>query len=188
MNGNKLVSIVVPVYKVAACLPVCLDSLMSQTYENIEIVCIDDGSPDECPAILDRYAEKDNRIRVVHQKNGGVASARNRGLEEASGEYIAFVDSDDWVDERYIGVLMQGIEQYGADVAACGFTKVSKIGDTKKPESEEAVFCKASQEELLNHWSLRRTIWGKVYKSSLLSGIVFNPRSGWRTIRFLILM
>ena len=170
MNRNSLVSIVIPVYKVEECLSFCLDSLLRQTYDNIEIICVDDGSPDECPVILDQYAERDKRIKVIHQKNGGVASARNRGIDETTGSYIAFVDSDDWVDERYIEILMQGIERYGGNVAACGFTKVDKIGKITELKTGTPVFYRVAQKELLNHWSLRRTIWGKIYRKDLLSG------------------
>ena len=173
MNNEKLVSIIVPVYKVEECLPTCIHSLMTQTYKNVEIICVDDGSPDNCPALLDQYAEKDKRIKVIHKENGGVASARNRGVAEATGEFISFVDSDDWIDERYVEILMQGIEQYGGDVSACGCTRVSTIGERREKNTERAFFIRASQEELLNHWALRRTVWGKIYKRRLLADRFF---------------
>lgn len=98
MTLHPKISVIIPVYNVEEYLRKCLDSVINQTYKNLEIICIDDGSPDNCGAILDEYAKKDNRIIVVHQENAGVSSARNRGLDIAKGEYIAFVDSDDWLE------------------------------------------------------------------------------------------
>ena len=94
---NKVISVIVPIYKTAAYLPECVDSLIAQTYENLEILLVDDGSPDESGTIADAYAAKDPRIKVFHKENGGVSSARNLGIQNATGEYIAFVDSDDAV-------------------------------------------------------------------------------------------
>ena len=96
---EKKVSVIIPVYNVEEYLQECLDSMLDQTYKHLEIILIDDGSQDRCPYICDQYATKDDRIKVIHKKNGGAASARNLGLEIASGEYISFVDSDDYVDK-----------------------------------------------------------------------------------------
>ena len=105
-------SIVVPVYKVEAYLERCLGSLISQTLTDIEIILVDDGSPDNCPRICDQYAKKDSRIKVIHQKNAGVSAARNKGLEYATGEWILFCDSDDWMEANACEVLYQtGIEK-----------------------------------------------------------------------------
>ena len=99
---KKLVSIIVPIYKVEKYLKQCLDSILNQTYENIEIILVDDGSPDNCGKICDEYASNDKRIRVIHKENGGLSSARNAGLDVATGEYISFIDSDDYVSENFI--------------------------------------------------------------------------------------
>ncbi|MDE6526825.1 MAG: glycosyltransferase, partial [Muribaculaceae bacterium] len=96
-NEPKL-SVIVPVYKVEDFLPKCIDSILNQTYRNIEVILVDDGSPDNCPAICDKYARKDHRINVIHKTNGGLCSARNAGLDAASGDYVTFVDSDDWIE------------------------------------------------------------------------------------------
>lgn len=170
MENSRLVSIIIPVYNVASCLPVCLDSLIAQTYTNLEIICVDDGSPDECPGILDEYANKDSRIKVVHQKNAGLSAARNRGLDEATGEYVAFVDSDDWLDPNYIKILMHGITRYGANVAACSYAKVQNIGEYHERTDDVVLFRGIIAEELLRNWTLRKTVWGKIYKKSLLCG------------------
>ena len=102
-----MISIIVPIYNVEKYLPQCLDSLISQTYRDIEIILVDDGSPDKCPEICDAYAKKDARIKVVHQINGGVSSARNTGLKASRGEYIGFVDPDDWLDRDYLKKLYE---------------------------------------------------------------------------------
>ena len=95
MNNTPKVSVIIPVYNVEKYLQKCLDSVINQTYKNLEIICVDDGSPDNSGGILDAYAQNDSRIIVIHQENAGVSAARNRGLDAATGEYIAFVDSDD---------------------------------------------------------------------------------------------
>lgn len=95
---EPLISVIVPVYKVEQYLIECVTSILNQTYQNLEILLIDDGSPDNCPQMCDKFATMDSRIRVIHKTNGGLADARNTGLENATGEYVAFVDSDDWID------------------------------------------------------------------------------------------
>ena len=92
---NPIISIIVPIYNVEEYLPKCIDSILNQTYKELEVILVDDGSPDSCGKICDRYAKKDERVKVIHQKNGGLSAARNSGLDCANGEYIGFVDSDD---------------------------------------------------------------------------------------------
>ena len=99
---NDRIAIIVPIYRVENYLCRCVDSLLAQTYKNIEIILVDDGSPDNCPMMCDKYALKDNRIKVVHKANGGLADARNAGVRIANSDYIVFVDSDDYVDPTYI--------------------------------------------------------------------------------------
>ena len=114
---QPLVSIIVPIYKVEPYLRRCLNSIVNQTYTNLEIILVDDGSPDGCPQICDEYAAKDKRIVVIHKKNGGLSDARNTGLDICKGEYISFVDSDDWVDEGYIEKLLSFTQKENADIA-----------------------------------------------------------------------
>ena len=104
MSANVLFSIVVPVYRAQEYLPCCMKSLLAQTYRNVEIILVDDGSPDACPQLCDAYAAQDARVRVIHKENGGLSSARNAGLDVMSGDYVGFVDSDDWLDYKYINV------------------------------------------------------------------------------------
>ena len=103
---KPLISVILPIYNVAQFLPRCIESVCSQTYDNLEIILVDDGSPDDCGDICDKYAEKDNRIVVVHKQNGGLSDARNKGAEIANGEYITFIDSDDYVTDTYVEYLL----------------------------------------------------------------------------------
>jgi glycosyltransferase involved in cell wall biosynthesis len=115
----KKISIIVPVYKVEKYLDKCVESLVNQTYKNLEIILVDDGSPDECPKICDAWAKKDSRIKVSHKANGGLSEARNTGMDIATGDYIGFVDSDDYVSEEMYNILVKIIEENDADISAC---------------------------------------------------------------------
>ncbi len=120
------VSIIVPVYNVENYLDRCMQSLLSQTLKNIEIILVDDGSPDNCPLMCDEYAKKDSRIKVIHKQNEGLGFARNSGLEVAVGEYVAFVDSDDYVDIAMYEILYKKAKEHNSDVVFCGFNKQNK--------------------------------------------------------------
>ena len=113
------ISVIVPIYKLEQYLEECVDSLIEQTYKNIEIILVDDGSPDNCGAICDRYAEQDDRIQVIHKKNGGLSDARNAGLDIASGEYVLFIDSDDNVSVDMVEELYGAIKKQNADISVC---------------------------------------------------------------------
>lgn len=115
MNEAPLISVIVPVYKVEPYLDRCVQSIVNQTYQNLEIILVDDNLSDNCPTMCDAWAEKDSRIRVIHKENGGVASARNVGLDNAVGQYISFVDSDDWIDSTMIAELVSCAAEYHTD-------------------------------------------------------------------------
>ena len=115
----ELISVIVPVYKVEKFLARCLDSIISQTYENMEIILVDDGSPDSCGSICDEYAQRDARFRVLHKENGGLSDARNCGVEIASGAYIAFIDSDDYIAPNYVEYLYRLLVDNDADISCC---------------------------------------------------------------------
>lgn len=117
---RDLISVIVPIYNVETYLDECVNSIVNQTYTNLEIILVDDGSPDNCPAMCDKWKEKDNRIKVIHKENGGLSDARNAGLEIATGEYIGFVDSDDWIEEDMYEKLYASLIEENADVCACG--------------------------------------------------------------------
>ena len=115
------ISVIVPIYKVENYLKRCIDSIRKQTYQNLEIILVDDGSPDMCGEMCERYAQEDSRIRVLHKENGGLSDARNVGIEAATGEYIAFVDSDDWIDDKMYEVLYDTLLKCDADIAECSY-------------------------------------------------------------------
>lgn len=118
MDFNKpLVTVIVPVYKVEKYLRKCVDSILLQTYENIEIILVDDGSPDNCGAICDEYAQKDSRIKVIHKENGGLSDARNAAIDVCTGEYLTFIDSDDYVASDYVEVLYNLVEKYNCKLS-----------------------------------------------------------------------
>jgi len=128
---KPLISIIVPVYNVEQYLQRCLESIINQTYKNLEIILVDDGSPDNCPQICDDYAAKDNRIMVIHKKNGGLSDARNAGLDICKGKFISFVDSDDWIDTNYIKTLFDLLTETKTDIAIGNFFKTD--GSKKNP-------------------------------------------------------
>lgn len=116
---EDLISIIIPIYKVEEYLKRCVDSVINQTYKNLEIILIDDGSPDSCGKICDEYAKINNKIYVIHQQNQGVSAARNAGIDKAKGKYICFIDSDDYVDANYIEVLHDGMKK--CDLSICSY-------------------------------------------------------------------
>jgi len=160
------ISIIVPIYKAERYLHQCIDSILAQTYTNLEIILVNDGSPDNCGAICDEYAQKDGRIKVIHKENGGVATARNIGIDTAAGEYLAFMDSDDWIEPEMIDLLYNSLINNDADVSCCGFywTYVNmNVPEYHKEEklvfnSEEAV------EQVLTNGNVSVVPWAKLYK------------------------
>ena len=129
MINEPLISVVVPIYNVEQYLERCINSILQQTYQNLEIILVDDGSPDNSGVICDSYLSLDQRIKVIHKKNGGLSDARNAGLEIASGEFIAFIDSDDTIMPEMIEKLYQRIDTDRSDMAFCGYRQVSPNGD-----------------------------------------------------------
>ncbi|MEG2119583.1 MAG: glycosyltransferase [Pseudoflavonifractor sp.] len=144
----RLISIIVPIYNVQSYLPQCLDSLLGQTYRNLELILVDDGSPDGAPAICDDYAARDSRIVVIHQKNGGLSAARNSGITAATGDFLAFVDSDDWIHRDYIATLLQMCGDTGSEIAQCGFLRVWT--DAEPPSPPASVHCQSGREMCLS--------------------------------------
>ena len=119
MNQNPRISVIVPVYNVEQYLPRCVESILAQTYENLEILLVDDGTKDNSGAICDAYARQDARVKAIHKKNGGLSSARNAGIDASTGEYLSFVDSDDWIEPDMYEKMMALMEKYrGEDAGA----------------------------------------------------------------------
>ena len=134
MQEEVKISIIIPVYNVEKYLHECLDSIINQTFKDLEIICVDDGSTDKSSEILEEYEQKDKRFTVISQPNKGVSAARNRGMQQAKGKYIMFVDSDDYVHPRFYELLLQALKEEGADIAGCDVKKVCK---TEKIEEKE---------------------------------------------------
>lgn len=141
MNNEPLISVIIPVYKVEKYLDRCVNSVVNQTYKNLEIILIDDGSPDNCPQICDQWAEKDNRIVVIHKKNEGLSSARNTGLKIAKGKYIGFVDSDDWIELNMYKRLYDILCTYNADMSICDYQFDTYERSVKMKSKEKIKVC-----------------------------------------------
>lgn len=172
---NPLISIIVPIYKVEPYLRRCLDSIVNQTYTNLEIILVDDGSPDGCPQICDEYAAKDKRIVVIHKENGGLSDARNAGLDICKGEYISFVDSDDWVEKEYIDFLLKNSQQYDADILIVNHD-LAEAGTIIASEPFEEFFVSGSDafKKIISSQTIHLGVsWAKLYKRSLFSKIRF---------------
>ena len=172
--SQPLVSIIVPIYKVEPYLRRCLDSIVNQTYTNLEVILVDDGSPDNCPQICDEYAAKDNRVIVVHKKNGGLSDARNAGLDICKGEYISFIDSDDWVENDYVSTLY-ALFSDGIDIAVGNFQQFSEENFFFPPEKQaEGIFPSDKiLDEILSHKTPYKLAWGKLFRKKLFQTIRF---------------
>ncbi len=169
-----LISIVVPVYQVEKYLKKCIESIIGQTYKNIEIILVDDGSTDGSGELCDKYMEKDNRIIVFHKDNGGLSSARNVGIDHARGEYIAFVDSDDWIDSRYVEILYNNIKDKQCEVAQCAHWDVCSEELSYSAQKTEAIVFSPKELAYAYHSiELWQSIlaWNKLYKTSLFKDI-----------------
>ena len=172
---NEKISVIVPIYKVEQVLKRCVDSILSQTYENLEIILVDDGSPDQCPAICDAYARQDARIKVVHKKNGGLTSAWKEGVRHAEGEWLGFVDSDDWIEPDMYEFLYHLLKENGADISICSHYIETAVKTRVKHSSGQ--FSSFSREEairtLVEDKRIRNYMWDKLYKRQLFAGIYF---------------
>lgn len=176
MNSKPIISIIVPVYNVEQYLPKCLDSILSQTFSDIEVITVDDGSPDSCGKILDEYAKKDERIKVIHKENGGVSSARNAGLDVAVGEYIGFVDPDDTIfPDMYEHLYNEAVEG-NYDIVQCGCIQVNEAGDViqnlacneeKEYTNTDDMLCDFFERTIIN------SVWNKIFKCDIIKNVRF---------------
>lgn len=175
MKKEELISVVIPVYKVENYLERCVDSILNQTYKNLEIILVDDGSPDSCPVICDSYKNKNNNIIVIHKTNGGLSDARNAGIDVASGSYLAFVDSDDYVESDYIECMYESIKKYNADIAICSYQSVYENGRIlKQKENVDCVLSpKDTLEKMLYQKDFNVSAWAKLYNINLFKSIRF---------------
>lgn len=181
LNSSVLISIIVLIYKVEPYIRQCIDSLINQAFKDFEIILVDDGSPDSCPEICDEYTAKDSRIKVIHKENGGVVSARKAGLAAAAGEYITFVDGDDWIGERFIEQQAEIIEKYSPDiltVTACYFSTEGNDelrdicngyrGLYGREQLEKEVFNKTVYTPPFFSFGISPCVWNKFIRRELL--------------------
>lgn len=187
---NPLISVIVPVYKVENYLDECVQSIVSQTYRNLEIILVDDGSPDRCPEMCDEWAKKDARIRVIHKANGGLSSARNAGIDVAKGWYIGFVDSDDFIDEKMYEVLLNGFEL--EDDIVISSLKIAKYESGKIVTFDDA--WNISKNQIVNSdifiynilsGKSSYTVWNKLYLASLVKNVSFKEGRNNEDVLFL---
>lgn len=173
---KKLISVIVPVYNVENCLKKCVLSILNNTYKKIEVILVDDGSTDRSPDICDEFMNNDNRIIVIHKKNGGLSSARNTGLNVHKGEYVFFVDSDDWIEHNTFEVLLENAEKSKSDIVECGYIK--EFSNGKKQFFEPKVMLLENKEniaqELLLQKSLVVNVWNKLYTSKVIGNVRFQ--------------
>ena len=167
------ISIIVPIYKVELYLQRCVDSLINQDDDNIEIILVDDGSPDGCPGICDEYQKKDQRIKVIHQVNGGLSAARNSGIDIATGDYLMFVDSDDFVEPNYCSYALNLAVKTDSDIVVFGYNDVysDRTEVQTIPFSEERRYNREEALIELIGGKILSFAWNKIYKASLFNGI-----------------
>jgi len=179
---NPLISIIVPVYKVEPYLRKCVDSIIAQTYANLEIILVDDGSPDNCGKICDEYAERDERVRVVHKENGGLSDARNAALNIMQGEYVAFVDSDDWVLPNYIRDMYENLVKYKSDISLSGTVYVYENNKKKMVlaiNNADGLYTqREAVENLFYQKGIYPSAYSKLYKAELFKNIRY-PKGKW---------
>lgn len=170
------ISVIIPVFNVERYINRCIESVVGQTYKKLEIILVDDGSPDHCPAICDKWARKDKRIQVVHKENGGLSDARNMGLSVATGDYISFIDSDDWVEPDFIAVLYTKLINAGADISACGVDYISELGKViRKRKCKSLCLDKIEAlQRLVKEDGIYQTVWNKLYRREIIGTIFFE--------------
>lgn len=181
---KDLISVIVPVYKVEKYLEKCIESIIKQTYTNLQIILVDDGSPDNCGKICDEYAKKDLRIEVIHKANGGLSDARNVGISKAKGRYIGFVDSDDYIKEDMYEILLNLIKKYDADVSICNLYDV--IDGNECIRNKENGIREYSRLDILKEVLLDKNIqsyaWNKLYEKELFDEIKYPIRKKYEDI------
>ena len=177
---HGLISVVVPIYNVEKYLHKSIESILNQTYRNLEIILVDDGGTDNCPAICDEFAKNDERIKVIHKKNGGLSDARNAGVEIASGEYIGFIDSDDYIKPDMYEKMLARLKETGADIVVCNYACVREDGTlieerNQNASVEDGVFTSKEAVEKLcgNNYEYWVTAWNRLYKAEVAKAVPF---------------
>ena len=174
---NPLISVIVPIYKVEKYLNRCIESIVNQTYSNLEIILVDDGSPDNCPQMCDEWAVKDSRIKVIHKENGGLSDARNSGMNLATGDVISFIDSDDWIDLKAFEVMLNVMQKKNSDIISGGVKWVNENGELLRKasvETYEILNTNDAMKELLHDGKLKQHVWNKLYRRKVIENIPFE--------------
>lgn len=179
---DKLISVIIPVYNAEQYLDRCLSSILNNTYQNLEVILVDDGSTDDSGIICDRYAEKDSRFIVIHKKNGGTAAARNDALDIAQGDYIAFLDNDDYISPHFYEYMLQAMEETDADVVVAEMTREDNLNIlTNQVYSRPSAVDKKDFifGTYTGNWTRNTAPWNKIYKRELFSTIRFPLGKGY---------
>lgn len=174
---RDMISVIIPVYEVEQFLDKCIKSVICQTYNNLEIILVDDGSLDRSGSICDKWAKQDFRIKVIHKENGGLSDARNVGLQIASGKYVSFIDSDDWISPKMFEILIEQFQENNfCDVSICKIKKVYTENDVIESEDKKNTFLISGKEALkeLIYDHMSQVVWNKLYRKSLIENIYFE--------------
>lgn len=177
--NNELISVIVAIYKVEQWLPRCIDSILAQTHKNIELILVDDGSPDSCGNLCEDYAKKDARIRIIHKENGGQSTARNAALDIAQGDYIGFIDGDDWIEPTMYEVLLSHLKAFSVDIVQCGcyrwiYGNVCKDVENRKQlllSSDKALDALTTSAFM----EINTSVCCKLFKREVIGNIRFSP-------------
>lgn len=181
MNSHEdtpLISIIVPVYKVEKYIARCVDSIIAQVFSNLEIILVDDGSPDNCGEICDSYAKRDKRIIVIHKENGGLSDARNIALKKCNGAFVAFVDSDDWISKHYVDNLYNAIKRDHANISISGFKNVDDrqvvdLTGSANLEEYELLNTEMCLKKMLYQKGVETSAWGKLYERKIFENLEY---------------
>lgn len=173
MKRNNSIDVIIPIYKVEDYLRQCVDSVLNQTYQAINIILVDDGSPDKCPEICDEYALMYDNIRVLHKENGGLSDARNQGMRLGSSDLIMFLDSDDWLEEKAIEEMVQYIEMNNADIVCTESILEYDNGVSRRNKSNFSVLNSEQATKSVLNRRINVSAWGKLYRRSLFEGIEY---------------
>ena len=181
---GSMISIIVPVYKIEKYLDRCIQSIVDQTYSNLEIILVDDGSPDRCPQICDEWSLRDRRIKVIHQENKGVSAARNAGIQVAQGELLYFVDGDDWIDLALCEKAVLAFAEHDADIVVFDCNKITEagtiLGNTEK--LTEGILSTEDSLKALFQGHMNSYVWNKVFKRTVFQGITFPNRTAFEDL------
>ena len=185
MKYNNLISVIIPVYNVEKYLDRCMETVLNQTYGNMEIILVDDGATDQSGKKCDEYALKDERVKVIHKKNGGLSSARNAALEIATGDYIGFVDSDDYIDEYMFEKMLQYCIDNDCDISVCGhFTEKNNKISIEEPIIDQLIMYTKMDalETLVEDAMMNNYAWDKLYKAELFKGVRYPDGRNYEDI------